>query len=389
MKPLRETRLPAHGRGPCGWTDGRALAGSSIPARRLRARPAAFLLPVICLSLSLTLLTSPGRPTASALAAPGQPGQPILSIGVSPVITAYDLRRGETVTVKAIFSSGGTESFQAQVYLYDALRRGTSGFEFTEPGAEFWSAGGWLTADPVAFPMQPNERREVLVKLTVPKDTPSGEYYAAFGVTATPDTVAGPSSASVQVNGSVISVICVAIGEGLDRSARLIPYGDVPRDASPTETPAARLASTLRHWWLSLVIGDWNVAHLAEGQVFRVFAPIENTGGVHIQPRVTATFLKGDRVVRGVVVSGQIILPGDKELVEIPWADAPFYGRYRIDLEVEYGGPEPIKVSRSFFILPVKGIVGIVLLASGLGYFMARRERKKATPVSPSRGLPA
>jgi len=388
LKPLRETRLPAHGRGPSGWTGGRTLAGSSIPARTFRARPAAFLLSVICLSLSLTLLTSPGYPPASASAL-AAPGQPILSIGVSPVITAYDLGRGQTVTVKAVFSSGGTESFQAQVYLYDALRRGTSGFEFTEPGAEFWSAGGWLTADPMAFPMRPNQRQEVLVKLTVPEDAPAGEYYAAFGVTATPDTVAGPSSASVQVNGSVISVICVAIGEGLDRSARLIPYGDVPRDASPTETPAARLAGALRHWWLGLVIGDWNVARLAEGQVFRVFAPIENTGGVHIQPRVTATFRKGARVVRGVVVSGQIILPGDKELVEIPWTDAPFYGRYRMDLEVEYGGPEPLKVSRSFFIFPVKGIVGIVLLAFGLGYFMARRGRKKATPVSPSPGLPA
>jgi hypothetical protein len=341
--------------------------------------------------LEICLLLAPaiplGRSVASVWAAPGQVGDPSLSLGVSPVISAYDLRSGESITVKAVFSSGGTQSFTARVSVYDALRQGTTGFEFTDPGAEFWSAGAWLVADPQVFSMQPNQRREVRIKLTVPEGTPDGEYYAAFGVTATPETVVGPDSMSVVLKGCVISVVCVALGEGLSRTALLVPYGDVPRNLSADDTPIARLLDGIRHWWLGLIIADRNVAGLAEGPAFRVFAPIENTGKVHIQPRITASFLRGTTLLRKVVVSGQIILPGDKEIVEIPWADAPFYGRYRMDLEVEYGGPAPIQVTRSFIILPVKGILGIMALAFGLGYVVARRGRRKTTDVSPGSGL--
>lgn len=389
LKPSSRLERPAPGPGRTDFAKSQASAGRSRkPGRRRNRLPAA---PFACAVLALLFLAA--QPATVALSAvtpsPAPPdNRPVLSVGISPVVTALDLRAGETATLTAVFSSGGTESFQAQVSLRDGLR-GPQGFQFAGPGKEFWSAGNWLTVEPVEFHMGPNESRELTAKLTVPETTPDGEYYAAFTVKAVPDPPpGGPVGTTLSFAGSVGSLVCVAVGQNLERAAVLIPYGDVPLGLSPNQSLWTRLAAKVKHWWLGLVINKRNVAIVAEGQPLTAFAPLRNPGKVHIQPRVTATFRKGKTVLGRIVASGEIILPGEKKIVETPWVDSPLYGTCALDLEVEYGGPEPIRVSRTFLILPVKGILGLAVLAFGLGYLVASRGKRKAAPRPPSAQLP-
>ncbi len=374
-------RLPARDSGRTGLRAGRARAGLFLAGPRQGHRALAAALAALALTA--------GIPDPSAFAEPRLGDQPVLSIGVAPSITALDLHPGEAKRLTVTFTSGGNRGCDVQARPQDALRR-QQGLEFAEPGEEFWSAGNWLTVEPPAFTMRSNERRELAVTLAVPEGTPEGEYYAALSIGASPSDQPGlPSGASLQFKGNVVSLFCIAIGGHGERSARLVPYGEVPFGPVPGDEFPIRALGALKHWWLSCVIRTRNVAILAEGQPLKVFAPLENTSKVHVQPRVTVTFRKQSTVLRQVTTSGDIILPAEKKTIEAVWPDAPPYGLYDLDLEVEYGGPEPIEVSRSFLILPVKGILGLVVLSFGLGYFLAGRKRGKTSPIPPSSRLPA
>ncbi|MEW6032629.1 MAG: hypothetical protein AB1645_07080 [Bacillota bacterium] len=298
----------------------------------------------------------------------------ILSIGLAPVKSAYDLTPGSTLTLVARFTCEGTVPLRARVKYMDALHHGDR-FEYLEPGGEFWSAGSWVSVEPAEFQVAPGESRELRVTVTVPPGTPDGEYYAAFFVETVP--AGGPGAETgVSLGGSIGSLICLAVGENIGRSARLIPYGDVPRTTTGLQG-WARLVEDVRYWWRCLVIRGRNVAPLVEARPLKVFAPIENTSAAHIQPRVTASFYEGDVLRRRVTVEGEIILPRQARVIELPWTDAPVYGRFRLELVIEYGGPEPIRVERAFWVLPVKGILGLMAVAFGVGYLSAASGRRR------------
>jgi len=58
----------------------------------------------------------------------------------------------------------------------------------------------------------------------------------------------------------------------------------------------------------------------------------------------------------------------------------------KLRISMVYGGPEPVEVERTFLRLPVRAIAGVVAMAFGLGYLMARRGRRigRASPAAGS-----
>jgi len=302
------------------------------------------------------------------------PDPGVLSVGLAPVETGLDLQAGRSHTFTAAFYVAGSEPVRARAACHDALLRET-GFEFLEPGQEYWSAGSWLTVEPLEFDLEPGGRQLLSVTVAVPEDVPDGEYYAAFSVRAAPRD-GGGGGTQVSIGGRIIAVVCVAVGEDIGRSARLVPYGDVPRgdtDARGWE----RAVDTFGHLLRCVVIRDRNVAFLTEPKPVRVFVPLENTGGVHIQPRVTASFYEGDTLRRRLVYSGPIILPGRSEVITLEWPAPPLFGRMRLKLDIEYRGAEPIEVERTFWVVPVKGLLGLAAVTFGLGYLSATRGRRR------------
>lgn len=335
-------------------------------------------------ALILVTVITPFGPV-HAQTAPQTASDSLLSIGLSPVKTAFDLIAGSSTTFPATFRVAGTAPVRATVRFMDALSRGSAGgFEYQEPGNEFWSAAAWLSVDQAEFGVEPGGRRDFRITISVPPGTPDGEYYAAYFVDAQAHDA---DNSTVNLRGSLGAVVCIAVGESIVRTARLVPYGY--QSWTSPDAFWARLGNTLRHWWLSLVIDERLVAPLTEGGGLTVFVPIENTCRSHIQPRVTVQFYEGDVLRRTVVYEGEIILPEQARLIEVPWPDAPLFGRFRLVLEVEYGGAEPIMEERSFLVVPIKGVLGLVALAFGLGYLSATRGRGRAPGLGGSRRTPA
>jgi hypothetical protein len=330
---------------------------------------------------AVVFASSPVSAPALAAAAGDQP--PTLSLGLAPVKTAFDLVAGESRTITATVNGGGNIDLRVQVLCRDALRRGQQGFEYVEPGREFWSAGSWLTVTPAEFGLSPGQRQTLRTVVTVPPDTPDGEYYAAFQVSASP-TVAPADGTTVQVAGCLTSLIILAVGKSIPREARLIPYGDVPW--APPGSGLGVVWERTAQFWRRLTIGDRNVALLAEGRPLRVFVSLENTGKTYIQPRVTVTIRQDDLVRRVLVLEGEILLSGERRALELAWTDAPLAGRFDVAVRVDYGGREPLIAARRVTVFPVKGAMGIVAMAFGLGYFTARggRRRTPSRPVAAS-----
>jgi len=326
---------------------------------------------------SVTALSVAAAPLASAPMAQAEDepddGRGVLSVGLAPVEAGFDLRAGESQTFTATFYVAGNEPVHAVVDYHDALLRET-GFEYLEPGEEYWSAGSWLTVEPSEFEVEPSGRHTLSVTVTVPEDVADGEYYAAFSVRGAPRE-GTEGGTRVSLNARMISVVCVAVGENVDRSARLVPYAYVPRG----ETGARgwdRAKETLAHWLRCLVIRGRNVAFLVDAKPVTVFVPLENTCEAHLQPRVTASFYEGDSLRRRVTYSGEILFPGRSEVISLDWPAPPLFGRLRLELEVEYGGREAIMVERTFWAVPVKGLLGLAAAAFGLGYLSATRGRR-------------
>ncbi|MCL6580403.1 MAG: hypothetical protein K6U08_02145 [Firmicutes bacterium] len=327
-------------------------------------------LAVACLLVAVGL-PSPATAESAPETPPGE--REVLSIGVSPVRHALTLDPGESTIFQATVSCGGNQRLQARAIARDALRQEPRGFRFLDPGREFWSAGSWLEISPSQFDLSPGEQTSLRVRVTVPPDTPPGEYYAAFFVEARPDDPEPPPGMSLQLSGSVGALVYVAVGRGLPLSAELTHYREVPSEARPKDPVPVKAKSSIVHWWRSLVIADRNVAVLTEGQPLRVFVPIKNTGAAHVQPRVTVSFRRGDTTLKTIIVSGEIILPDETRAVEVLWSDAPLAGSLTLALEVEYGGAEPLRATRTFLILPVRALVGFAALVFGLGYLAALR----------------
>lgn len=371
------------------------MDGRSVPTHIQRSFPRLVVTVVLILSavMAPSALIAHGATTSDTVAfgatmrlaqdSPGGIGsRDVLSIGLAPVKSAFDLNRGESRAFTAYFTAAGNEPVHATVSYSDVLLRSDGGFEFLEPGEEYWSAGKWLSVSPLEFALEPGQQQLLTVILTVPEDVPDGEYYAAFFVRADPRSEPGAST-GVLVGGRLTSVVCMAIGESFSRSARLVPYGDVPRE-NPSLGGWAGIVATLTHWHRCLVIDERNVAILAEPKPLTVFVPLENTSSVHIEPRVTASFSQGETLQHKVIYSGEIILPGRSKVLAVQWSAPPVFGQFRLELEIEYGGPEPIEVERVFWVVPLKGIVGLLAIAFGLGYLSATRTRSRSRiPAAP------
>ena len=333
---------------------------------RSRAAAAAVLVAVFFIFSPLML------PVSSAIASVAE-ASGTLSVGLTPVKTALDMRPGETVTFPATFSCAGSVPIRAKVSYRDAVV-GNEGFVYAEPGPEFWSAGSWLKVEPEEFEIGPGQSRRLTVTVTVPPGTPDGQYYAAFFVQAAPSTGSGTST--VGLAGTIVSVVMISMGENTGRSAQLVPYGHVPR-SDDGASGWAGITGSIRHWWRCLVIRARNAAFICETRPLKIFVPLENTGASHVQPRITVSLYEGGVLRHEEVVVGDIILPGKAKITEAAWRDPPLFARLRLDLKVEYGGAEPIEVERTFWVVPVKGILGLLVIAFGLGYLGANRGRKR------------
>lgn len=298
------------------------------------------------------------------------------TVGVAPSRLAFDLKPADRHTLTLSYHNGGPETLAVTVYPMDYRRQSDGTVRYLEPSGPL-SGGNWIRVEPAAFAAPPGSRTPIRVTVEVPADTPYGEYHAVIFMEAAPPAGEG----TLRLGARVGTVLYMAVGEDLLRAAALVPYGQARRPVEPGLLAAAR--ERLR----AFTVGSRHVPVLVTGRPFRVFVPVANRGNIHIRPeaRISIGRAGGEpEVLRHI---GEVILAGDAKILQLQWGNPPFIGIARLELEVEYGGPEPLRSASATLIFPFDLVIGLTLVVLGLRLFGIRGMTIQRVPRPPRKGV--
>ncbi|MEU8283181.1 hypothetical protein AB0C01_02325 [Micromonospora sp. NPDC048905] len=222
---------------------------------------------------------------------------------------------------------------------------------------------GWITLKTHAVDLAPGERQPVAVDIAVPKSASKGERYAAIWAQVTSAT---------KPNGNVVQVHRVGVRVYLD----IGPGGEPPTDFRIDELGAER----------------------GTGGLPVVTALVTNTGERALDMTGRLTLSKG-AVQAGPfkVTNGVTILPGQNGMVRIEvnqslpagvWDAQVLLASGLVERKAEGRITLPVaapmavaKSPRAVWLAYAVGIVALLVLVALVGWYLARRQRARSTPV--------
>ncbi|MFP5326241.1 MAG: hypothetical protein ACLGHT_02025, partial [Acidimicrobiia bacterium] len=206
------------------------------------------------------------------------------------------------------------------------------------------SAAGWIEVTPARFSLEPGGDQRVEVRIDMPAEPEPGERQLGITFTAPGEADRG----NVVVDRSVGAQLLIGVPGSVERDLRVAGIR-VPFHVDSSAGPAP------------------------------ITARITNKGNV------TERFEESSRLplrVRGSV-AGQfedfIVFPGNTRTVEALWESPPMFCLCRARVTVADGTGSASVATERVLVLPVRLILGVVLLAFGLRLmWRARRRRLQA-----------
>lgn len=211
--------------------------------------------------------------------------------------------------------------------------------------------------------LEPNEKKEVPVTISVPEGADSGGYYGAIRF----EPVDSEGSGNVALTASVASIVLVRVP------------GDLEEKLSLTELGAAQNGAVRSF----MTRGDLNIA-----------VRLENKGNIHVQPfgKIQVKDMFG-KVVKEYELNATEpranILPDSIRRFEddIEKPGRGWFGRYTISANIGYsqGSGDLISATASFWYLPTWFLatvfVVLVLIIGGLLWLRTRRSGRHTGPI--------
>ncbi len=210
------------------------------------------------------------------------------------------------------------------------------------PGNSFKSLVGKINS----VSIEPNERKEVKVTLTVPIDASSGGYYGA--VRFAPES--GQGGDNVSLTASVGSIFLVRVPGEITEKLSVESFG-VSKE------------------------GDGNLASLFSSGPVTVEARFRNMGNIHVQPfgKMVVKNMSG-KVVEEIEINDTqprgSVLPASVRKFSAPIKVDGVFGRYTVEANFGYGGSgDMISASKTFYVIPYQliGVVGGLILFTVFG----------------------
>jgi hypothetical protein len=195
--------------------------------------------------------------------------------------------------------------------------------------------------------LQPKERKQVNITLSVPKNAASGGYYGA--VRFIPDN--GPGDKNVSLNASVGSIFLITVPGNLVQQ---------------------------------LKIESFDVTHNKEAGVLFNSGPVSvvtrfrNFGNVHVQPfgHIEIKDFRGNTVQTIEINNTQPrgnVLPNSVRKFENAVSQKKLFGRYTVEGSFGYGDKgELLLAKKTFYVIPYKYIAGVILLLAFLIFVLPR-----------------
>jgi hypothetical protein len=223
------------------------------------------------------------------------------------------------------------------------LRQGADG-SITQVAGDEASATTWLRVEPQRFTLEPGGEQAVEVAIDVPDVPEPGEKQ--LGITFTsPGSRAGNGSDNIVIDRSVGAQLLIGVP------------GDVERD---------------------LHVSGLELPFLLDSSAgpARVTAKVENRGNV------TERFEEAGRLplrVRGAT-AGEfedfIVFPGNTREVKALWESPPMFCWCTARVSVINSAGDPVVATDRVLVLPIRLIVGVLLLAFGMRLMWRARRRR-------------
>jgi hypothetical protein len=238
-----------------------------------------------------------------------------------------------------VLTSSGDEKMYFRFYVLDFNMKRDGTIEYAEPGSSERSASSWIKLESREFEMNPNEKKKIKVKITVPSAA-SGGYYSAIILDPLP-IAALRRGASTLVH--TVRMVCLA-------ELKVSSGGALREEAA---------------------ISGLRVEQSTKTNRLSVITTVENRGNVHIKGKgeLVIRTKHGGKIESLPLVSGRgLVLPGASRDFSVA-LDRQFpSGDYLAEAVLDYGTRLKTVAKLSFSISAGKLATARALIKEGLNF---------------------
>jgi len=292
-------------------------------------------------------------------------------LSIDPPIVQTKIKPGKSILVAyTTENTGDPLALQFVIYTFRPVGK-TGGVELGDlDGPIEFSLENADISLKTPFFFNTKERKQALIRITIPSTTPEGDYYfmiVAESVPTSPSEGRSTSLTSAQV-GAPLLVTVTESGKS-EVQARIAEF-------NVQNTYDVRLFHK-------------NIKLIDSSQRLPVILVIENMGANSIQPEGAITLRKGDKATTYTLLSQNVLKNSQRVIHTSPTTGAPTHisayvsgfsiGSHSLSAQVSYGSNTPVQFSTvEVFAIPFRilSLVCVTLLLSvGIVYFSKKKKR--------------
>lgn len=264
------------------------------------------------------------------------------AIGISPLTFEINVNPGDIITNFVTITNNDDSPSVVKMEAEDFGAVGEKGqVNIREDVPASLSAKKWLSFEPSAFTLGPQENKDVKFTIRVPFDAePGGKYSSILASRG-----GGSSEGAVSVAQKVASLLLIRVA------------GNV------TE---------------ALAVKSFSASSFYEYGPVDFVLRVENSGTVHLKPAgyISVKNIFGNEVAK-LEISQQRVLPKSVREIDTKWNVKWGFGKYTADFLGVYGSTnEPLTAGLSFWIIPWKILSGIVVGLIVILFVLLRLRRR-------------
>jgi hypothetical protein len=203
--------------------------------------------------------------------------------------------------------------------------------------------------------LEPRQRKEISVTVSVPDDARTGGYYGAVRFAP---TTGGGGVSNVNLTASVGTIVLLEVPGDVKKSLAIEEIG---------------------------VVKDGRAGRFFTTGPINGLLRLKNDGDIHLKPFGKITLKKGDKIIEEKdfnLLEGTHVLPDSIRRYEIEFSKKQLFGRYTIEANIafEQGSGTLPPAAVTFYVFPVwflglviLGLIGISLIV----YVIVRRLRRR------------
>ncbi len=300
--------------------------------------------------------------TSKAYAAP-------LSIGTAPTSEYLELQPGQTYNGEiVVWNLSGIETN------YNILKRGFRQID-NQPGTaimltpeddlkSLYSASSWITLEKENILLEPNKNQKIYYEIKVPKEVTKGEYNAIIAFSSENNQGANGTAALTTLSSGM--PILIKVGDDFVENAELLKFNT---DKNFYEFPNVKFETIIKN------IGDTHIAPAGEIVLTNIFK--QEVARIPVNPN-SQSILRENSGNYQINWDFDKFLTPDNKIILGP-IDANLIVTYRSFQP----GFAPLTATTSFWIIPWKYLIGLLLLIVLLIITIKQIKKKKAHTYTP------